>query len=289
MLKTFFEEIENPKSPLYWVNRYKFTILYSILFFALGGFVLGIPFAVGGLVVDTLIHRNWDKDSVFIHTYNYAKIAGSIFVAAFVSKIFGFDLLLTLSPVIESIPQSWSEWFIYQMGQFIPIIDLYHAQTFHWEDGDKTYTRLFLLAFAWYLNFIWLPLLVTDMFHCRKVLRDNNYFINAADEDVPKFFRNFFEKANNKDGSKNLKKYRNNAIKITIAVFILFGIPGGIILYISLFGLSIGTYSTSMVVSILPFLAVAPFFHIQMIVAAAVVLRNHYVHFSKILNGKTQS
>lgn len=175
------------KNGLKILNRYKFTLIYSVIFWLLGGFVLAVPFAIGGLVVDWLIMRSRQTREPFKNT-GYCIVTSIFMVIVYQTTIlWGLDQQIKGGIIFDWLV--WTEPFTNQMSKYIPIINSYGTQIgargyeiFSWQVKH-------LLTIYWFLNILYIPLIIEDCIQYAALLKKNNYFIKADISTAPKNIR----------------------------------------------------------------------------------------------------
>lgn len=188
------------------LNRYKFTLIYGVVFGLLGGFVLAVPFAVGGLLVDWLLKRSWDKERYFENLYGYLGIAlfgMFVYVPCIVFLYDSWKSCAWSMPILE-----FTEPMADKLSLYIPIINNY---TKNRSDPFLILNIKQVLVVVWFFNIVSLPLIIGDTVHFCVMASRNNFFTGRHQKLLPAGFRICVDEARNADGSLNPKILKRRA------------------------------------------------------------------------------
>lgn len=156
------------------IYRFKFTLIYTSIFFYLGGAVLGVPAVIGGLFVDLLINKESTKEQ-----YNKGyKTNHYWFIYAFFTAFFYTWVIYANIDkyTIGGIVYEWIEFtkpFTNKIAEYIPIIDNYSEQISALGDSWRVPKIRHLYAVFWFTNIIAAPLLFNDVLCVAKYMCKN--------------------------------------------------------------------------------------------------------------------
>lgn len=202
----------------YVLQRYVFTLLYTLVFGILGGFTLAVPALLGGLLVDRLINKEWGN-KLYPNSKYYLSIP--------------FILILVYQPLIMGIitPDtnggliySWIMWtqpFAARMAEYFPIIDNYSRQMPEMGGAWLVPAMRHYVAVCWFFNFIFFPIAIVDAIRFFVIVHRNNFYIYAKVADVHKWFKRAVEE---NPGVNDLGKPKRPLwvlIAATIALYLL--------------------------------------------------------------------
>lgn len=274
------------------LNRFKCTLIYGVLFAFLGGMTLAIPFAIGGFFVDWRLSRNWTRNKIFINFMHHSMMVVGVFAICTFFMANGLDPVIQGGKIADLFPSSWVDAFIDQMARYVPIIANYKDAVFSWENPEKSYDRVFLMALAWYLNFLAIGVFIGDAYHAYTLLRRNNYYVETPREQIPRSIEDFLKEARDKDGNIDPQICKKRYRKMLYGGTPLFIAMGIFALYLGYFGLPVSEtdhISTSLHATVLTFCSVYGFALIAVIPPYGLVLKAHSLYFAqKNLNNQSQ-
>lgn len=188
------------------LNRYKFTLIYGVGFGLLGGFVLAVPFAVGGLLVDWLLKRSWDKERYFDNIMGcliIALIGMFVYVPCIVFLYDSWKAFAWSLPILQ-----FTEPMADKLSPYIPIINNY---TKNLSDPFLILNIKQVLVVSWFINIVSLPLIIGDTVHFCVMASRKNFFISQGQKSLPANFRTYIDEAKTPDGSLNPKILKRRA------------------------------------------------------------------------------
>ena len=131
--------------------KFKFTLLYSVGFFVLGGMALSIPGLVVGLLIDRIMNkccRN-RKDYPIKYWFIYFGLIGILYPIIIFSAI---DLGTSSGLIYNWI--NFTEPFTKAMANLIPAIDIYAKQIAAFGDSWRVPKFRHLYAVFWFTNIV---------------------------------------------------------------------------------------------------------------------------------------
>ncbi len=142
------------------IYRFKFTLIYSVGFFMLGGIILGIPALSGGLLIDWIMNkcRQNPKDYPIKYWFIYVGIVGVLYPIVIFAAI---DPDTTGGIIYNWIRNT--ENFTNAMASLVPAIDVYAKQIADFGDSWRVPKFRHLYAVFWFTNIVATPLLYGDV------------------------------------------------------------------------------------------------------------------------------
>lgn len=167
----------------------KFTLIYGVGFFVLGGFLLGLPAIICGLVVDWCFSRSkirpkYKEDGTGVF---YTDCTRYWFIYV-VTVGLGYSYIVLGNYQNHGIIYDWVEFtkpFSQEMANYIAVIDTFPIKIGSIAGAWRESAMRHLYAVFWFTNIIFLPLAVSNPLGkewTRKKIDWHTYVLNEIDQ-----------------------------------------------------------------------------------------------------------
>lgn len=156
------------------LKRYKFTLLYCLVFGMLGGLVLAIPALLGGIIIDKLMMRPNPRAGFPVTKYTTG------FYLLFLVWLMIFYPLFLFGWVLDFLQP-----FTDKMALYIPAVDRYQELVTKLGHEERAPKVAHLIAAYWFWGIIIAPLWYGDIVRWTKQYRHNNFYAHLRAEEMP--------------------------------------------------------------------------------------------------------